>query len=263
MEGGKRDQNVVWGAWIYCMIFRKLPSQQHIFLTEVKNKQTGRKWEMKRSREEERKPLQSSHVVECQVQLLAESLALQLLSIHLIWKRTRTPGQDMTDRDTKKRRGQKREKIQAVKKWPTRNLPIKANQPTWKESIETSYWFWMYVTFIKLAVFLDYRYIQENGQFYTWRILKMFTVHSLFDAVLGCMSSYGVSDAGGWTLTPDCWVTVTFTTQPTGRHIQHNLWGLLYNLHTGLGIPLCILGRGGHVGSAVNITKPRFTKETQ
>lgn len=40
------------------------------------------------SRQNVRESLQSSHVVQSQVQLLAQSLALQLLSIHFIWRGT-------------------------------------------------------------------------------------------------------------------------------------------------------------------------------
>lgn len=73
-------------------------------------------WEGKRGEEEGRKLLQCSHVVEGQVQLLTKSLALQLLSIHFIWKRTWTGGQHREEWEHIDMKEQKREKNRGFKR---------------------------------------------------------------------------------------------------------------------------------------------------
>lgn len=82
------------------------------------DKRSERK-EGRSSRKEVRQRLQCSHVIEGQVQLLTESLALQLLSIHFIWRRTHTQTRDRdrcTERKWNDAKGQETEKFNKLNK---------------------------------------------------------------------------------------------------------------------------------------------------
>lgn len=80
--------------------------------------ETGRK-DGKKGRQtgsEESERLQCGHVVESQVQLLAESLALQLLSVHLVWKHTHTHTQK---NDSRVRKDEEKKQKKVERMWFT------------------------------------------------------------------------------------------------------------------------------------------------